>query len=118
HEKSVRYVEFSPDSSLVATASEDQTARVWDAASGEPVTPPFEHRAVVERACFSPDGRRLVTTSADGVVSVWRLPRTDRAPDEEVRWAQSLAGQWIDDTGAALPITPQTMQNAWLTWRA
>jgi WD40 repeat protein/tetratricopeptide (TPR) repeat protein len=118
HEKSVHHAEFSSDSRLVATASEDQTARVWDAATGEPVTPPLEHRAVVQQALFSPDGRRLLTTSADGLVRVIELPRTSRSIEEEVRLAQFLAGHWIDDTGAPLPINPRTMREAWLVWRA
>jgi WD40 repeat protein len=47
----------------VVTASYDQTARVWNAATGMPVTGPLEHRHQVVSAAFSPDGTHLVTAS-------------------------------------------------------
>ena len=35
---------YSPDGSRLATASEDRTARIWDATTGAPITPPLQHR--------------------------------------------------------------------------
>src|SRR5262249_26301968 len=55
----------------VVTASEDGTARVWEAATGRPVSPPLRHRDGVARAGFSPEGERVVTASADGTAQVW-----------------------------------------------
>jgi WD40 repeat protein/tRNA A-37 threonylcarbamoyl transferase component Bud32/tetratricopeptide (TPR) repeat protein len=72
HKGPVTYAEFSPDGSRVVTT--DGTARVWDAATGQPVSPPLEHRGPVkhvEHAAFSPDGRRVVTASFDRTARVW-----------------------------------------------
>src|SRR5262249_22229332 len=46
------------------TASNDRTARVWDATTGKPLTPPLEHQPPVTGAAFSPNGTRVVTASS------------------------------------------------------
>jgi WD40 repeat protein len=67
----VHHAAFSPDGRRVVTASDDRTARVWDTASGQPVTPPLTHQDQVWHAAFSPDGRRVVTASWDQTARVW-----------------------------------------------
>jgi WD40 repeat protein len=58
----------------VVTASVDNTAQVWDATTGKPVTPPLQHDGSVYAAAFSPDGTRVVTASADKTARIWALP--------------------------------------------
>ena len=57
----VRSAAFSPDGTRVVTASIDETARVWDAATGKPLGEPMRHEGGVDSAAFSPDGTRVVT---------------------------------------------------------
>jgi hypothetical protein len=61
HHARVHSAQFSPNGQRVVTASEDDTARLWDAASGKPIGPPMRHERAVTSAHFSPDGRRVVT---------------------------------------------------------
>jgi hypothetical protein len=64
-------VAFSPDGRLLATASHDKTARVWDPATGGHLRTLTGHASVVSDVAFSPDGRLLATASADGTVRLW-----------------------------------------------
>jgi hypothetical protein len=64
-------VAFSPDGTRVITASNDKTARVWNAQTGQPTVAPLEHQDVVSSAGFSPDGTRVVTASFDDTAQVW-----------------------------------------------
>ncbi|MGB7511251.1 MAG: WD40 repeat domain-containing protein, partial [Pelodictyon phaeoclathratiforme] len=71
HQSSVNSAAFSPDGRFVVTASYDNTARVWDAQTGKPVSQPMQHQDKVRSAAFSPDGRFVVTASDDKTARVW-----------------------------------------------
>jgi hypothetical protein len=72
HDGAVWSAAFSPDGKRIVTASWDKTARVWDAATGQPIGEPLKgHDGAVWSAAFSPDGKRIVTTSADKTARVW-----------------------------------------------
>jgi WD40 repeat protein len=47
------------------TASWDNTARLWDALSGKPISEPMWHGNTVTSVQFSPDGQRVVTASVN-----------------------------------------------------
>ncbi|MGK5728118.1 nSTAND1 domain-containing NTPase [Streptomyces sp. URMC 124] len=64
-------VAFSPDSRLVATASDDHTAKLWDAASGGLVTTFAGHTDRVADVAFSPDGRLIATAGRDRTAKLW-----------------------------------------------
>ena len=68
--RSVLCVAFSPDGTRLATGSDDQTVKLWDAATGEEVLTLRSHTGVVSSVAFSPDGRRLASAGADGTVQV------------------------------------------------
>ena len=60
----------------MVTASDDKTARVWDAATGKAIGEPMRHEDEVNSAQFSPDGQRVVTASEDKTARVWDIPTT------------------------------------------
>ena len=59
------------DGQRVVTSSSDNTARVWDAATGKALSEPMKHDDEVNSAQFSADGQRVVTASEDGTARVW-----------------------------------------------
>ncbi|MFT7579631.1 MAG: WD40 repeat protein/predicted Ser/Thr protein kinase [Myxococcota bacterium] len=70
HATAVRRVDFSPDGKLLATASYDQTVRIWDLASRTSTTL-NGHTDGVAFVRFSPNGRRLVSGDAAGNLWLW-----------------------------------------------
>jgi WD40 repeat protein len=65
------HLAFSPDGRLLATASHDETARLWDPATGEHRRTLTGHTGAVCGVAFSPDGRLLATTSYDETARLW-----------------------------------------------
>jgi WD40 repeat protein len=64
---------FSPDGRRIVTASEDKTAKIWDAASGHLLATLQGHSARLGFAAFSPDGRLIVTSSDDKTAKLWEV---------------------------------------------
>jgi WD40 repeat protein/serine/threonine protein kinase len=73
HEWAVLAAEFSDDGKLVITASEDNTARIWNVESGEELSSLDGHTARVTSVAFAPgeNPTRAVTASQDGTVKLW-----------------------------------------------
>jgi WD40 repeat protein len=71
HEDAVNRAVFSPDGKRVLTASYNQTARLWDAATGKQMGPDMKHERAVTSAVFSPDGKRVLTASYDKTACLW-----------------------------------------------
>jgi hypothetical protein len=66
-------VAWSPNGKRIASAWEDNTARVWDAVTGsDMLTAPYTgHSQAVRSVVWSPDGKLIASGSFDGTVKVW-----------------------------------------------
>ena len=71
HRGDVNSVAFSSDGRRLVSGSSDGTARVWDAHTGTPLSPPLVHSNEVVCAGFSPNGQRVVSASFDHTARVW-----------------------------------------------
>ena len=67
----VNFVDVSSDGKLVLTASDDGTARVWDAESGSVLRILSGHTKRLTSAIFSPSSKEIITTSNDGTARLW-----------------------------------------------
>jgi WD40 repeat protein/serine/threonine protein kinase len=71
HGNIIESIAFSPDGTRIASASWDQTVRIWDGTSGKPLATLRGHSGRVEEVAFSPDGKRLVSASQDRTLRLW-----------------------------------------------
>ena len=62
---------FSPDGKWIAAGGQDNTVKIWDAATGAEVMTLRGHKAQVVTAAFSPDGHRIVSGSRDHTLKIW-----------------------------------------------
>lgn len=108
HTASVRSVAFSPDGALLASGSEDFTAKLWATVDGTVARTLEGHADVVNAAAFSTDGSLVATAAgspppftADTTVKVWRAATGDSVV--------TMAGHGAGSTGVAFSADGQTL---------
>jgi RNA polymerase sigma factor (sigma-70 family) len=87
---------FSPTGRLCALSGEDPVIRVLDTRTGKEVARLSGHLGAVRALGFSPDGRRLVSGSADTTALVWDVAGLEQAaqrPTSELG-AERLESLW------------------------
>ncbi len=84
HAGNILSAAFSSDGKKIVTSAADRTVRVWNAATGEPLTPFLRAGSRVTEARLSQDGRRLLVVSAEPLVRVYELTRHSEPTGEEL----------------------------------
>jgi uncharacterized delta-60 repeat protein len=89
HTDSVYSIAFSPDGTLLASGSVDNTVRLWRVSDGRLLRTLEKHEDKVYSVAFSPDGTLLASGSVDNTVRLWRvsdgrLLRTLEGHEDEV----------------------------------
>lgn len=73
HEDGVWDLAVTPDSQILASASQDCTIKLWSLTEGEEIATLEEHFGPVWCLGITPDGKTLVSGSSDGTVKVWNV---------------------------------------------
>ncbi|MBR8834889.1 MAG: NACHT domain-containing protein [Stigonema ocellatum SAG 48.90 = DSM 106950] len=71
HTSWVCSVAFSPDGTMLASASSDQTLKLWDVSQGRCLKTLLGHTRWVSSVAFSPDGTTLVSCGGDNTLRLW-----------------------------------------------
>jgi len=71
HSRKVKFAVFSSDGMHIVSASRDNTAQIWNTATGECEAELKGHSGSVSSAVFSPDGMHIVSASADHTARIW-----------------------------------------------
>jgi|GEM_PF-1950201 len=110
HSAGLLALAWSPDSRLLATGSQDQTAKLWEMPSGNVRDTLAGHRlkegnlvyyTPVTALAFSPDGQNLATGSNDNTIIIWNV-KTGRKKS-------SLSGQAEQIKGIAFSVDGRTL---------
>lgn len=111
HPGQVSSVAFDPTGRFLLTGGGNEPpawtegfARLWDAATGEPVTPWMNHRLKITEVAFHPQGQSWVTAGDDAGL-IWESPSEERPLEELVALAELYADATIDETGGLVPLS-------------
>ena len=102
HSDLVMSVAFSPDRKTIATASRDNTVKLWNH-KGKHLHTLTGHSKPVISVAFSPDGQTIASASEDNTVKLWNL---------EGKEQQTLTGHRGPFNSMALSYDGQTIATA------
>ncbi len=88
------------------TCSRDETARIWDAHTGAPLTAFFGQGGDLVAARFSPDGQRVVLGGSTAA-GIWEVPLAEvPAPEWFARLAEVVAGVRLNAQEVPVAVPP------------
>ncbi|MEG4083237.1 AAA-like domain-containing protein, partial [Microcoleus sp. POL10_C6] len=73
HSSTVNSVALSPDGLTLASASNDNTIKLWHLQTQKQLATLTGHRSMVNKVAFSPDGLTLASASNDDTIKLWHL---------------------------------------------
>jgi WD40 repeat protein len=83
---------WSADGRFVVACGENRNARVWDATTGQPVTPRLAHEGRVFFAAIT-HKNRLLTLSTPNLLQAWDFTETRLAPDVIADFAKLMSSR-------------------------
>ncbi|MEL6580115.1 MAG: caspase family protein [Cyanobacteria bacterium J06621_12] len=72
HEQTISQINYSPDGEIIASASWDQTIKLWHYDTGKLITS-LNHQAAVNTVAFSRDRQILISGTEDNLIYIWNI---------------------------------------------
>ena len=109
HTDRIQLLSFSTNGSILASCSDDRTARLWRLPSGEPIGPPLKFEHSLGPITLNPDGTLLATATEDpqkakgvtnSIVQTWEV-RTGATvgPPLEMEGENQIQALWFVSPG-------------------
>ncbi len=71
HNSLIQAVAFNPNGQMLASGSDDCTAKLWEISTGQCLRTLLGHTSLIRAVAFSPDGKLLATASSDQTIKLW-----------------------------------------------
>ncbi|PSB08499.1 hypothetical protein C7B62_16480 [Pleurocapsa sp. CCALA 161] len=71
HTESISQITYSPDGKIIASASWDQTIKLWNTHTGELIKTLKTYQDGINTIAFAPDGQTLISGSEDKTIKLW-----------------------------------------------
>lgn len=95
-----------PNGRMIFVSGGDRTARLWDAATGQPLGPPLRHHQPVIAGAFSPTAP-LLATSDTKASYLWSIPEPIAGTPSRIRlWIEVITGMEWDSAGTLRDLGP------------
>ena len=106
--RAITRVAWSPNGRLLASASYDQTVRIWDTETGKQEKELYGYSGSVFTVCITPDGRYAVSASKSAL-KVWDMSGSNALA--YIAWSQMITFmQWRLHQTAVMPSPAHTTQ--------
>src|ERR1700752_964055 len=113
HKDSIHLAAWTADESRILTASDDGTARVWNAHTGEEQIVLRGHVGSVNQAIWNTDEGRILTAGHDGTVRMWDAQTGEQLLELAGHTGPILDATWNSDESRIVGISEDETINIW-----
>lgn len=97
HQQPINQVAYSPDGTMIASASFDKSVRLWNGITGAFLAVFRGHVQQVYHVAWSADSRWIVSGSKDSTIKLWSIPKRKMIEDLPGHADEVYAVDWSPD---------------------